>query len=163
MGGVTADLPRYLPDQPLPPYTYVPGKQPHPVNDPAGHSFGRTEAAVEPPDPARPFESRSFLMAVDLFNHSYYWEAHEEWERLWHACGRRGVRADFLKGLIKLAAAGVKQLEGRPIGVVRHLARARELFAGVAEKAGGARYLGLAFDRLTAIATLPTVLELNVE
>ncbi len=31
---------------------------------------------------------------VDLFNHGYYWESHEEWESLWHAAGRRGVVAD---------------------------------------------------------------------
>ena len=30
------------------------------------------------------------------------------------ACGRKGVVADFMKGLIKLAAAGVKALEARP-------------------------------------------------
>ena len=45
-----------------------------------------------------------------------YWEAHEAWEELWHACGRMGPTADFLRGLIKLAAAGVKVREGRPRG-----------------------------------------------
>jgi hypothetical protein len=64
---------------------------------------------------------------VDLFNHGYYWEAHEQWESLWHACGRKGPVANLLQGLIRLAAAGVKVREGKPAGVV-NLAR------GAAEK-----------------------------
>ena len=34
-------------------------------------------------------------------------KSHVAWESLWMACGRKGAVADFLKGLIKLAAAGV--------------------------------------------------------
>ncbi|TGQ49534.1 DUF309 domain-containing protein, partial [Mesorhizobium sp. M1C.F.Ca.ET.210.01.1.1] len=26
-----------------------------------------------------------FRWGIDLFNHGYYWEAHEAWEPLWHA------------------------------------------------------------------------------
>src|SRR5436305_1865545 len=33
-----SDIPR-LTDRPLPPYTFVPGKTPHPHSDPAGHRF----------------------------------------------------------------------------------------------------------------------------
>ena len=43
-----------------------------------------------------------------LFNARLFWEAHEAWERLWHAHGRRGPTADLLKALIKLAAAGAR-------------------------------------------------------
>jgi len=77
--------------------------------------------------------SSDYLFGIDLFNHGFYWEAHEIWEQLWIACGRSGQEADFLKGLIKLAAAGVKVREGRPIGVQRHASRARELFQLVSE------------------------------
>ena len=42
--------------------------------------------------------------------------------------GRTGKVADILKGLIKLAAAGVKAREGKPAGVRRHARRAEELF-----------------------------------
>jgi hypothetical protein len=73
------------------------------------------------------------LFGIDLFNHGFYWEAHETWEQVWISCGRAGREADFLKGLIKLAAAGVKLREGRPIGVQRHASRARELFQLVSE------------------------------
>ena len=64
----------------------------------------------------------------DLFNHGYYWEAHEAWERRWVAENRQGALADLLKGLIKLAAAGVKARAGKPAGVRRHARRAEELF-----------------------------------
>ena len=66
--------------------------------------------------------------AVDLFNYGYYWEAHEVWEGNWHAFGRSGSKADFVKGLIKMSAAGVKAREGNSTGVRRHLSRAKELF-----------------------------------
>lgn len=76
--------------------------------------------------------------AIDLFNHGYYWEAHEAWEAIWIVLGRRGAPADFIKGLIKLTAAGVKLRQRRPRGAVRHARRAAELFAGCARAAGAA-------------------------
>ena len=42
-----------------------------------------------------------------MFNGGFYWES-LAWESLWLACGRKGVVADFLKGLIKLAAGMLK-------------------------------------------------------
>jgi uncharacterized protein len=116
--------PRLLPDVPLPPYGFVPGLSPHPVSDPAGHSFGRHDDL--------PHESL-FARGVDLFNHGYYWEAHEAWETLWHAAGRTGPTADLLKGLIRLAACGVKARERRPAGVASHAAGAAALFRRAAE------------------------------
>ena len=77
--------------------------------------------------PAHP----EFRWAVQLFNAGYYWESHEAWESLWHAAGRKGAIADFLKGLIKLAAAGVKLREHNRVGVERHARRALELFGEV--------------------------------
>ena len=118
-----------LSNQPLPPYTYVPGKTAHPVRDPRGHSFGSPEPSVESFVPARWDECEAYRFGIDLFNQGFYWEAHEQWEAVWHAVGRKGDVASFLKGLIKLAAAGVKQLEGSEIGVQRHTDRAIELFS----------------------------------
>ena len=117
--------------RPFPPYTYVPGQSPHPVSDPAGHMFAQEMPKPPPLDPANWRASETYLYGIDLFNHGYYWEAHETWESLWHAAGRRGVVADFLKGLIKLAAAGVKMREGNAEGVERHFNRAAELLSGV--------------------------------
>ena len=138
---------RLVPERPLPPYAHVPGRTPHPVSDPRGHRFGAAPEPPAAPDPERWQESRPYLFGIDLFNHGYYWEAHEEWEGLWHACGRSGRTADFLKGLIKLAAAGVKVREGKPDGVRGHARRARELFRNTAA-AGGDRFLGLRLDEL---------------
>jgi predicted metal-dependent hydrolase len=123
--------PRLLPDEPLPPYAYVPGHFPHPYSDPLGHSYQQPAPQPPPPDPARWADCRVYLQAVDLFNHGYYWEAHEAWEALWHACGRHGVLADFFKGLIQLAVSGVKIREGRPEGVRAHAERAAQLFMDV--------------------------------
>jgi hypothetical protein len=91
-------------------------------------------------------------VGCDLFNHGYYWEAHETWEGLWVACGRKGTTADFLKGLIKLAAAGVKAREGRSPGVTRHAARAAALFRLVRRAIDAPRYLGLCVADLIAVA-----------
>ena len=119
---------------PFPPYTYVPGSgTPHPVSDSRGHMHGITHVIPEPLDPLHWPECETYLYAVDLFNHGFYWEAHEAWESLWHAAGHRGTIADFLKGLIKLAAAGVKFREGNSIGVQRHAVRAEELLGSIPE------------------------------
>ena len=143
---------RLVPDEPLPPYSYVTGKFPHPTRDAAGHSFGQPPDDPPPLDPAEWSRSRNYLLGCDLFNHGYYWEAHESWEAVWKACGRRGMAADFLKGLIKLAAAGVKAREGRSAGIVRHGARAAELFRSVRSQVSGTRYLGIDIGELIEFA-----------
>ena len=121
-------IPRLIPDAPLPPYAYVSGRFPHPNRDIAGHSYGEAIPSIPPVEPQRWSECRSYLLGIDLFNHGYYWEAHEEWEAVWNAHQRRGPVADFVKGLIILACAGVKAREGRPEGVRRLSQRAAELF-----------------------------------
>ena len=148
------ELPRFAPDEPLPPYSYVTGKFPHPLSDPAGHSFGRPPEKPAAIDPARWHDSRVFCHAIDLFNHGFYWESHEVWEGLWHAAGRQGRVADFLKGLIKLAAAGVKAREGRLAGLHRHAQRAAELFTLTQSHLdkGNTRFLGLNVGDLIAVA-----------
>ncbi len=127
---MNTDRPRYT-DRPFPPYSYVPGQAPHPVSDPAGHMYGHEPPKPPPLDPANWRASDTYLYGIDLFNHGYYWEAHETWESLWHAAGRKGEVADFLKGLIKLAAAGVKVREENAAGIERHARRARELLGSV--------------------------------
>jgi uncharacterized protein len=135
---------RLAPGVPLPPYRFIPKSGlPHPTADPAGHSFGKPAAVLQPPDPQRWANCVPYLFGFDLFNRGYYWEAHETWEALWHACGRAGPAADCLKGLIKLAAAGVKVCEGTPAGVQSHGTRAAELFDQVARSLGQTHFLGL--------------------
>jgi hypothetical protein len=134
---------RLLPDEPLPRYSYVPGRLPHPVSDPAGHAFGHTPSPVAPLDPARYTECRTYLYGLDLLNQGYYWEAHEALEQLWHAAGRHGPTAMLLQGLIKVAAAGVKVREGRAGGTRRLAQGARELFERAFTELGTETHAGL--------------------
>lgn len=144
---------RLLPDEPLPAFTYVPGRTPRPPKDALRHPSAG-EVVVPPPfDPACWRESREFLRGVDLFNCGFYWEAHEEWERLWHAAGRSGPTADFLKGLIKLAAAGVKAYERRPVGVRRHAQRALELWRPLARQISVEPWRSLALREVLELAS----------
>lgn len=147
-------IPRLVPDQPLPAYSYVPGRFPHPTADPAGHSFGTSPAQPPKVDSERWQASQPYLYGIDLFNGRYYWESHVAWESLWLACGRSGVVADFLKGLIKLAAAGVKHLEGKPEGVKSHSRRANELWQHVARSLGAEQdlFMGLRIRELIGLA-----------
>ncbi|MCX7422423.1 MAG: DUF309 domain-containing protein [Planctomycetia bacterium] len=142
----------------FPPYSYVPGHFPHPISDPAGHSFGLIVPKPEPLDPANWQSSTEYLRGIELFNHGYYWEAHEVWESLWHAAGRAGPIADFLKALIKLAAAGVKVREGNAVGVKAHARRAEQLFRQVAEArdadANDSHRLNCDLEQLIAFANL---------
>ncbi|MBY0231059.1 MAG: DUF309 domain-containing protein [Gemmataceae bacterium] len=138
---------RLVPHRSLPPYAFVPGQSPHPVSDPRGHSHGAAhrEATL---DPERWQECEEYLFGFDLFNAGFYWEAHEAWEACWHAVGRVGPVADVLKGLIRLAACGVKAREGRADGVTSHAAAAARLFRGIE---GRAR-LGLDTQELARLA-----------
>lgn len=168
-GGEVAGRLRYS-NVPFPPYSYVSGVHPHPVSDPRGHAYGHEPERPAPFAADRWRENSTYLYGFDLFNHGYYWEAHEAWESLWHAAGRDGATADFLKGLIKLAAAGVKFREGNAAGVERHARRSLELLP-TASVFAGARLedlrgrIGKLADTapLNAVseALLPIVLELK--
>ncbi len=137
----------------FPPYSYVPDHFPHPNSDPAGHSFGMSASKPEPIDPANWQASAEYLRGIELFNHGYYWEAHEVWESLWHAANRTGPIADFLKALIKLAAAGVKVREGNAVGVTAHARRAEQLFRQVAQAhSADSRWIGCDLKNLIAFA-----------
>jgi hypothetical protein len=95
--------------------------------------------------------SEHYRRGLALFNAGYYWEAHEAWEALWHAHGRAGPTAALLKGLIKLAAAGVKVRQGQPRGVATHARRAGVLFEEVRKACGPSR-LGLDLEQLAGHA-----------
>jgi len=137
----------------LPAYTYVPG-------GPWPHPNRSKEAGPETVVPRLEEVDGSplFRRGVELFDAGYYWEAHEAWEVLWHAAGRRGPTADVLRGLIKLAAAGIKVRERREPGVRTHARRAAECFAS-ARRQAGVHQLGLDLDlwieRALALAENP--------
>jgi len=106
-----ATPPRYT-DRAFPPYRFIPGKSPHPTRDPEGHSYNQRP---EPPaefDAARWRNCREYLYGIDLFNHGYWWEAHEALESLWIAAGRETETGQFLQGLILIAVAHLKMFQG---------------------------------------------------
>ena len=58
--------PRLVPDEPFPPYRYVPGRGAHPMKHPDGYLYGRAEEA--PPAEGTPEFERTHRYALDLFN-----------------------------------------------------------------------------------------------
>ena len=150
----TSQLPRFVPDRPFPPYAYVPGRTPHPTRDPGGHSYGTEFEIPERPNPDEWRVCSDYLYGIDLFNHGFYWEAHEAWEGLWVACGRRGPTATYLQALINLAAAGFKARWGSARGMMANAETAVRLFKSAASQLGphSTHYMGLDVHALTDYA-----------
>ncbi|RUL88326.1 DUF309 domain-containing protein [Tautonia sociabilis] len=138
----------------MPPFTYIPGGPwPRPSLGAAGLLAGKSPRGEIPPiGEEHGASSPAFRLGVRLYNAGYYWEAHEAWETLWHAIGRTGPTADVLKGLITLAAAGVKVRQGQPRGVATHAGRAAVLFRASRERTGRDRLLGIDLVGLEAVA-----------
>ena len=125
----SAPCPRLLPERSFPPYAYLPGRFPHPIRHPEGHSYG-----VEPGltvAVAEALRSDEFRWGIDLFNFGYYWEAHEAWEALWQASRAAPDQRSFLHALILFCAAGVKLREGKGVPAVRHARRGASLLRGL--------------------------------
>ena len=78
--------------------------------------YGRTESPPKLFAADRWQENEPYLYGVDLFNQSYWWEAHAEWEMLWQVTDRSATAASFLQGLIQVAAALVQHRAGRAEG-----------------------------------------------
>ena len=66
------------------------------------------ETPSQPLDPARWHVCTPYLYGVDLFNHGYWWEAHEAWEGPWQVAGRHSEVGSFLQGLIQISVARLK-------------------------------------------------------
>ena len=90
-----------------------PARSIHPIDHPQGHSYG--EAA--PGD---------WLYGIDLFNHGYFWEAHEAWEGLWRQSPKDSPRGRELQGVIQLAATLIKVAQGNLNGATRLRRKALE-------------------------------------
>lgn len=136
----------------LPPYAYVPGRHPHPTRHPSGHSYGLAEVVPTALDPAAWWDCAPYVEGLALFDHGYYWEAHEAWEGPWSVATRGGAVAELLGGLIALAAAGVKVRQGRGEAAARLGARARQRFARARQRCRTDHLAGLAFAALDAFA-----------
>lgn len=152
MTAPTDSRPRLLPDRPFPAYAYLPGRYPHPVRHPLGHSYQSAEPSTE-----GALDSEAFRWGIDLFNHGYYWEAHEAWEGLWQEAIDTPQHRLLYKGLILLAASGVKVREGKAQAARRHSARAVATLRKVspASDAAFASALGMGVAELAAAASNP--------
>ena len=99
------EAPRLLPPVELPAYTFIPGSTtPHPYRHPEGHSYKKKSPTSKPLADETWADNRSFLLALDLFNVGYYWEAHECWEATWHSVPRDTSFSLALQGLIQSSA-----------------------------------------------------------
>lgn len=122
-----ASPPVRLTSRPLPAYRHVPGLTPHPVNHPAGHSYGAAEIVIPPGSlelPEHWYDCEAYLFGVDLFNQAYFWEAHEAWEAIWHAVGHESLPGRFIQSLIQVSAALLKRHMEIDTGAHRLLAKA---------------------------------------
>lgn len=144
------EAPRLCPDRELPAYRFVPGLNPHPVEDPAGHSHGVEPAPASCSPPERWRENVDYLYGIDLYHQGYLWESHEVWEGLWKCLNRESIQAQFLQGLIQNSAAQLKA-HVRSARGARTLSRRACLHLEKAQAAGaGARYMGLDLADLLA-------------
>ena len=84
----------------------------------------------------------AYLEGIAHFEAGRFFEAHEAWEQPWRGLRARRIAAedeaalarDFLKALIKLAAAGVATRAGRQRAASHHADSARALLAHVAQQ-----------------------------
>jgi uncharacterized protein len=114
-----------LADRPLPPYRFVPGHGPHPFRHPDGHAYTDGSAPDEvrwDPDAHWTLDTE-WLRGLDLFEHRYWWEAHEAWEAVWHQVPRGSPYSELLQGLIQIGAALLKAHMGSERAAGRLLAR----------------------------------------
>ena len=133
--------PRYLPAFSFPAYRHQPGVTPHPLRHPDGYSYNAEEYAGPPLTEDNWRINEAYLYGVDLFNHGYWWEAHEAWEGLWQPVERESLCRVYLQGLIQTAAALIKWREGNERGVAKLWNKARKKLERVGGE--GPVYMGL--------------------
>lgn len=133
-------------DVPFPPYRFVPGRHPHPIADPAGHSYhppGTPPPNVPLVAPEDWRTSEAYLYGCDLYNHAYWWEAHEAWEGLWQRTDKAGVQGRFLQGLIQVSACHLKLFVRGWDGVARLRRTSEEHLRFALSSIGDETYMGL--------------------
>ena len=134
--------------RPFPPYRFIPGLTPHPTRHPEGHSYNQEPNSLKSFDPDKWRSCEEYLYGIDLFNHGYWWEAHEALEAVWVAAGRRTNTGLFVKGLIQVAVAHLKKFQGF------HDVATRMAQAGLQKMMPVNRvYLGIEITRLRAAIT----------
>lgn len=125
----------------FPAYAFVPGQNAHPSADPAGHNAGQVPCASLALTENNWMEVNDYLFGCDLYNHGFWWEAHEAWEKVWLA-GPSGDKTDFyLRALIQ-AANGLLKLRMQRAKAADRLSNAVGELLAEAEITQ-AKYMGL--------------------
>lgn len=132
----------------FPAYRHRLGETPHPTRDPQGHSHGRElvpAADIVHPIAANWRHCEPYLYGCDLYNHGYWWEAHEAWEYLWHEAEpkREAAVRHLLKGMIQSAACALKLEQGKRAGVERLTQRVTAYLDAAGQSASSDVLLGL--------------------
>jgi len=130
----------------FPPYRHVPGRTPHPIRDPEGHSHGQETPDLPDLNVADWRECDHYLYGIDLFNARYWWEAHEVLEGLWHAAGIGTPAAHVMQAVIQCAAAQLKISTHRPVGAQRLFAHAEKHVFWREERQLGLDLVGMLAD-----------------
>ncbi len=136
---------RYSPT-PFPPYRFRPGRHPHPTAHADGHSYhspGQPHAPVEYRTAEAWRDSDDYLYGCDLYNHGYWWEAHEAWEGLWQLTDKKGYQGQFLQTLIQAGACHLKLELQRMDGVISLRASSRSHLEQTCAAAPQAVIMGL--------------------
>ena len=112
MIGSSSSLLRRYSTRRFPAYRFVPGKTPHPTRDRDGHSYNEEPEQVVSFDAKDWNSCELYLYGIDLFNHGFWWEAHEAFEAVWVGAGRHTETGLFIQGLIQIAIAHLKEFQG---------------------------------------------------
>lgn len=94
-------VPRLLPEIPLPEIKYIPGQGKHP------EKFESMDVIKSITD-LNKRSQQSYLYGWDLANHGFNWEAHEAWELTWNDWQKTSKKAKVVQGLIFMTASCLK-------------------------------------------------------
>ena len=81
-------------------------------------------------------DEETFLFGVDLFNHQFFWEAHEFWEVVWKRYKGETTYALFIQSLIQFAACCLKRVLESPEGIEKLRRGSLEKLEKVEKKVG---------------------------
>lgn len=141
--------PRYAPDSPLPAFAYLPGRNLRDANfQPATSNAGDDWKS-----------DQAYLHGIDLFNHQFYWEAHEAWEHRWLPLAEGDPLRTHLQGLIQASAALLKIRLMEPTPARSIWKRGRSRLLQVAVDGSQEEYLGI--EILPLVQFIDTIIEIE--
>lgn len=106
--------PRYWPQSALPSYRYIPGK-----TKKEEKRFDLPSFSLEERHSSLLARHPAYLYGIDLYHHSFFYEAHEMWEQIWLALGKGTAEKKLLQSLIQNAAALLKMRMGQSLPAKR--------------------------------------------